>query len=73
MISTYIVIPLVFGLVLSYLGLIHRFWLCAGIERVSQLLAYVREHPVIPAAVASKPTSAVRTAPDAKRTAIPQL
>ena len=27
MISAYAVIPLVFGLVLSYLGLIHRFWL----------------------------------------------
>jgi len=27
MISAYAVIALVFGLVLSYLGLIHRFWL----------------------------------------------
>jgi hypothetical protein len=27
MISAYLVIPLVFGIVLSYLWLIHRFWL----------------------------------------------
>ena len=27
MISAYVVVPLVFGIVLSYLWLIHRFWL----------------------------------------------
>ena len=121
MISAYAVIPLVFGLVLSYLGLIHRFWLrdvfredhkravrtrivilgggfgglysalhfekttaadptvevkhvtLHGIDRVSRLLAYVRQHPVIPPAVASDSTSALRSSPQAKRTAILEL
>jgi NADH dehydrogenase len=34
-----------------------------GIDRVSQLLAYVREHPVILRPAASNPTSALRSSP----------
>jgi NADH:ubiquinone reductase (H+-translocating) len=44
-----------------------------GIDRVSQLLAYVRQHPMIPPAVASDSPSALRSSPHAKRTAILEL
>jgi NADH dehydrogenase len=44
-----------------------------GIDRVSRLLAYVRQHPVIPPAVASDSPSAQRSSPHAKRTAILEL
>ena len=44
-----------------------------GIDRVSQLLAYIRQHPVIPSAVASESPSALRSSPHAKQTAIQEL
>ena len=71
MISAYAIIPVVFGIVLTYLWLIHRLWLrnvvsdeptldfafardltqhvtLQGIDRLSQLLSYLRQHPVVP-------------------------
>ena len=90
MISAYLVVVSVFGLVLSYLWLIHHFWLrhvfnedqkptvqtrivilgggFGGLysalhfdktNRVNQLLAYARQHPVIPRPAAFDSTSAL--------------
>jgi len=44
-----------------------------GIDRVSRLLAYIRQHPVIPPAVASETPSALRSSPHGKQTAIHEL
>jgi len=102
MISAYAVIALVFGLVLSYLGLIHRFWLrdvlreahrsavrwtldfvfpkdltqhvtLHGIDRGSRLLAYIRQHPMLPPAAASESPSAPRSSAHGKQTAVYEL